>query len=236
MQNTWAIAKKELRSHFYSPTAYIYLVVFLLFTGYFFAQPLFLINQAGLEHFLEVVPLLLVFFVPAVTMRAITEELKTGTMETLMTLPIQEHEILFGKYLAALLLTTAAIAATIPYPLAVALLGDLDVGAAAGAYLGLWLLAASFTALGICSSTGTRNQIVAFILGLLIAFTLFLFGKIQALLPPTLGHLFNFLGFDSHLANLFRGVLDTRDLVYFLSLTGVFLFASHLQLKSRRWR
>lgn len=232
----WALYKKEASAYFNTPTAYIVVVVFLLITGYFFAQPLFLLNTATMASLLDVTPLLLVFLAPAVTMRLVAEEQKTGTVEILATLPVEDAEVLLAKYAAALTVLALALAATVSYPVTLGWLGRLDWGASAGAYAGLYLSAAVLAAGGLLASTLTRNQIVAFILGFLLAFTLFLLGKLRTFIPLWLSPVSEFLSLDSHLDNLAKGIFDTRDLLYYLSVSGYFLYLAYLNMNSRRWK
>ena len=234
--HTLEIAKKEARSYFNAPTAYVVITFYLLITGYFFSQPLFLIQQASIEHFLDVVPLLLVFFIPAVSMRLVAEEIKSGTIEVLMTLPVREHEILAGKFLASVFLLLGMILGTLPYPITVGILGKLDWGATMGAYLGLFFMGAGLLSMGLFASTLTRNQVVAFILGLTLCFLFFLMGKVGMFVPEGIRPLVEFLGLDAHFDNFSRGILDTRDILYFLTLIGFFLFLSHWNLTAKRWR
>lgn len=231
-----ALYLKETAGYFNSPVAYILTVAFTLITGYFFAQPLFLANQSSIAGFVEVAPLLLVFFIPAVTMRQFAEEIKTGTLEILATLPVTDLEILLAKYLASMTLALFALAATVTYPATIVLLGRLDWGAALGSYAGLALTASVLAAAGLWASTLSRNQVVAFILAFLVGFSLFLFGKVHAFVPPGLQGVTDFLGLDSHLDSISRGLVDTRDLLYYASLSGWFLFLAHLNLGARRWR
>lgn len=233
---SWTLYKKELRAYFDTPTAYIVVVVFLLITGYLFSQALFLANQASLGPFLGVAPLILVFVVPGVTMRLVSEELKTGTFEILATLPVKDHEILLSKFAAALTVVALALGGTFPYPAALFALGRPDAGAVAGTYLGLFLTGAVLAAAGLFASTLTRNQIIAFILGFLIGFVLFLAGEVGSLVPFWLTPFTEFIGIRSHLENLAKGVVDTRDLLYFLSVSAYFLFLGYLNLDARRWR
>lgn len=229
-----AVFSKELRAYFDTPAAYVVTVVMLLIAGYLFAQPLFLVNQASLSGFADNAQLLLVFFVPAVAMRLYAEERRSGTIEILSTLPVSDLEVLGAKYLAAMSLLTFMLAGTCFYPATLGLLGRPDWGGVAGAYAGLWLECAALAAIGLWASTLTRNQVVAFITAFLIGFALFLLGKINILLPPAFASVLGFLGFDAHLETLSRGVADTRDLVYFASLTGFFLYAAHLRIALRR--
>lgn len=164
LANTWTFTTKELKSFFNSPVAYVILTLFLLIAGWFFASGLFLINQADLRDlFSTVVPLAYLFFIPAITMRVLAEEKKTGTLELLVTLPVRDSEIVLGKYFAALLLLASALFLTFAYPLTLAMLGDPDGGAILGGYLGLLLMGGSYMAIGVFTSGLTQNQIVAFI-------------------------------------------------------------------------
>ncbi|MFH1724034.1 MAG: ABC transporter permease [Elusimicrobiota bacterium] len=230
----WALYKKEMRANFDTLTAYVVTVVILLISGYLFASPMFLHNQADLSAFVGVTPLLFLFFIPAVTMRLFAEEYKSGTIEILATLPVRDGEVLAVKYLGALSLITFMLAGTLVYPVTLYILGKPDLGGIFGSYLGLWLTAGLLTAVGVWASSLTRNQIVAFILAFLVSFALFLLGKVNVFIPPALGSVADFLGLDSHLANISRGVLDTRDLLYYLGLSGFFLYVTYLRVNARR--
>ena len=226
--------KKELRAYFDTPTAYVVTVVMLLLLGYLFASPLFLMNQASLASLLDSAPLLFLFFIPALTMRLYAEEYKSGTIEILATLPVLDVEILASKYLAAMTVVTFMLAGTAPYPIVLWLLGNPDWGAMLCGYAALWLSAALLASIGLWASTLTRNQITAFITAFLIGFILFLAGKFHVLFPPLAATAMDFIGFDSHMATLGRGVLDTRDLLYFATFTGYFLYLAYLRSSLRR--
>lgn len=230
----WAVYKKELRSYFDTLTAYVVTIVILLISGYLFSSPLFLQNQANLDAFVDVAPLLFVFFIPAVTMRLYAEEYKSGTMEILNSLPIQDAETLAAKYLGAMTLITFMLVGTLAYPVTLKLLGKPDIGGLFGAYVGLWLTAALLASAGLWASSLTRNQIVAFILAFLVSFALFLVGKLGMFIPSALAAITDFVGLDSHVQNLSRGVIDTRDLLYYIALSGFFLYATYLRVNARR--
>lgn len=225
-----ALYLKEARAYFNTPTAYIIAVVFLLISGYLVAQPMFLAGQASVSSLMELAPLLLTFFVPAVTMRLFSEEQKAGTIELLQTLPAEDHSIVAAKYLAAVTLLWSLLALTLGYPVALAALGNLDWGATLVGYLGLALAAAMLAAIGLFASALTRNQVVAFIVGWAFAFVLFLAGKLGSLVPPWLAPLADFAGLDAHIRDMGRGVVDTRDLLYFATFSGVFLFLTLVRL------
>ena len=229
-----ALYLKELRGYFDTPAAYVATIVLLLISGYLFASPLFLHNRAVLDSFTGTAPLLLLFFMPAVTMRLYAEEFKAGTYELLATLPVLDEEILAAKFLAAMTLFSFMLAGTLLYPATLAALGRPDWGAVLGAYAGLWLMAACLAAIGAWASSWTRNQVVAFIIAFMIGFALFIAGKVHGFMPPAPAAVADFLGLDSHLDRMARGVIDTRDLVYYLSLAGYFLYLAYLNTRARR--
>ena len=220
MHETWTLTKRELHAYFDSPAAYVVLSVFLLFTGWFFGSTLFLENVASLRSVFNVAPFIFLFFIPALTMSSFAEERRAGTLELLLTFPVRDWQIIAGKLLAVSLFLLIAIALTVIYTMTLSLLGDLDFGATVGGYLGLFLLGTTCAAIGIFASSLTRNQIVAFILGFAIIFALFLLDKITAVMSGgLLVSVLQYLGTDFHYQNLLRGVIDTRDVLYYLSMT-----------------
>jgi len=235
MNNVWSIYKKELKSYFNSAIAYIVITVFLLIAGWFFATNFFLMGQATVRTALSVIPLIFIFFVPAITMRAIAEEKKSGTIELLVTMPTKDEEIVLGKFLAALTLLAIALAFTLVYAITASLLGNLDKGPTFAGYLGLLLLGAVYLAIGIFASSTSENQIVAFIIGLAIIFVFFMLDKVLMFVPGPLVSLFEFLSVDYHFNSIARGVIDTRDLIYYLSLTIFALMLAVRSLESRKW-
>ena len=233
MHEIWTLTKRELRAYFDSPAAYVVLSVFLLFTGWFFGNALFLDNVASLRTVFNVVPLIFLFFVPALTMSTFAEERRTGTLELLLTLPVRDGQVIAGKLLAVALFLLVAIALTAFYALTVSLLGDLDVGATVGGYLGLFLFGLTCGAIGLFASSLTRNQIVAFILGFAIIFVLFLLDKVTPYVPGAMASVLQYLGLDFHYRNLLRGVIDTRDVLYYLSVTTFACFLTAYTLARR---
>ena len=228
MRNIFTIFKKEVRSYFNSPAAYIVITFFLLFTGYFFGSNLFLMNQANLRTAFGIIPLVFIFFMPAITMRLIAEEKKTGTIELLVTYPIKDSEIVIGKFLSALMLLAVALVFTWFYVFSVSLLGNLDGGQVIGGYFGLLLMGAAYLAIGMFASAITENQIVAFIVALVIIFIFFLMDKILFFIPSSLVSIFQYLSIDYHFQNISRGVIDSRDLLYYFSVIFFsLLLASH---------
>lgn len=236
MRNSLLILRKELRTYFNSPVAYVFLMVFLLVAGWLFTSGLFLRGEATISPFIEVAPLLFLFFIPAVTMRLFSEELGRGTFEILATLPVRDGEIVLGKFFSASVLLLSALAATVVFPITISMAGDLDGGQAFASYVGVFLLGLSYLSMGAFSSSLTRREILAFILGFMFMMFFFLAGKFTQFVPANIAQAVDFIGVDSHLDNIARGVLDSRDLIYFLTLTAFFLHLTAYSLGSRRWR
>jgi ABC-2 type transport system permease protein len=233
--NTASIFKKELRSFFNSPVAYIVIVVYLIILGWFFTSNLFIYNLSTLRTVFEMTPFLLLFFAPAMTMRLISEERKAGTLELLVTKPITESEIILGKFLAAWMLYFFTLFPTICYYITLTFIGSLDTGAVIGGYLGLLLVGAVFLAISVFGSSVTENQVVAFIVSLFIVFSLFMLDKILFYLPSSVGLVLEYLSIDYHFSNIARGVIDSRDIVYYASAIGLSLFLASAVLQKRRW-
>ena len=219
MRETWTLTKRELRSYFDSPAAYVVMSVFLLFTGWFFSTTLFLENSASLRSMFDLIPFIFLFFIPAITMSTFAEERRAGTLELLLTLPVRDWQVITGKLLAVVLFLLASVALTLIYAVTIASIGDLDAGATIGGYLGLLLLGMACGAVGMFASSLTRNQIVSFILGFAIIFVLFLLDKVTPFVPASMAGVLQYLGTDFHYRNLLRGVIDSRDVLYYLSLT-----------------
>jgi ABC-2 type transport system permease protein len=227
------IFKKEFRTYFVSPVAYIVISIFLIVIGWFFFSTFFLINQASLRNFFALLPIIFAFVIPAVTMRLFAEELNVGTYEILLTMPVTFREVVLGKFLASLAFVAAMLLPTVSYPVTVSFLGDLDWGPVIGGYVGAILLGAAFSAVGLFASSLTRNQIVAFIIGVAICFALVLIDKILFFLPTPLVGVLEYLGADFHFENISKGILDSRDILYFLSVTFIGLYATHLAMEEK---
>jgi len=230
MHNVLAITRRELKSYFDSPIAYIVMVAFLLVAGWMFFSVLFLMGRADMRGFFAPSPfspsMLLVILAPAVTMRLLAEERKAGTLELLTTMPIRDVEVILGKFLAAVGLIGAALAMTVFYALTVASLGSLDWGPVVGGYLGLMLFASALLSIGVLCSTLTDNQIVAFIAAFIACAALYFVYWLQFFVPQALAPIVEFVSTSSHLENMARGVIDSRDVLYFLSLIGGALLLS----------
>ncbi|HYQ87015.1 MAG TPA: ABC transporter permease [Bacteroidota bacterium] len=229
------IFQKELRSFFNSPVAYIVIVVYLVILGWFFTSNLFINNLATLRTVFEMTPFLLLFFAPAMTMRLISEEKKAGTLELLITKPIQESEIIVGKFLAAWTLYFFTLLPTLCYTISVGLLGSLDIGSVLGGYLGLLLVGGVFIAISVFGSSVTENQVVAFIVSLFIVFVLFMLDKVLFYLPSSVANVLEYISIDYHFSNIARGVIDSRDLIYYASAVGFSLYLATAVLQKRRW-
>ena len=235
LSNTNTIFRKELRSYFNSAVAYVVIVVFLAIVGWVYTSSMFLINVASLRLMFEWIPLVFLFVVPAITMRLLAEEKKAGTIELLTTKPIYDWEIVDGKFFAAWILIGVALLPTLIYYITIAFLGDIDNGPVIGGYIGLLLMAGVYIAVGLLASSLTENQIVAFIVGLLLMFALFLMDKVLIFIPEFMISVVEYLGIDFHFSNIARGVIDTRDVVYFLSVLGFSLYLSVVSLGRRKW-
>ncbi len=237
MHAVWTIAKRELDSFFDSLTAYIMLVLFLGFSGFFtwlLGMDIFLVGQASLESFFNVTYWTLFFFIPALTMRLLAEERKTGTLELLLTKAVTDRQLVLGKFLSAFLLVVIALAFTTPYVITIANLGNMDAGQVLCGYLGMLLMSAMYIGIGLYASSITSNQVVAFLAALFIGlFFHILFGIIANQFTGWVAALFNTLSVNNHIQSISRGVLDSRDLIYFLSITFIGLFLAEMSLIKR---
>jgi ABC-2 type transport system permease protein len=227
-------AQKELYSYFYSPIAYVVMVIYLLFAGWFFFSRFFLFGELEMRAFFEMSPMLIMFLAPAVTMRLVAEEVNTGSYEMLMTLPLTETQMLLGKLLAAVAFFAVLLGITLVYPLSLSTLGRLDWGPVVTGYAGLCLLGAAYLAIGLFASALTRNQIVAFILGFALGFALYLSDKFLMFLPAGLVPFFEYLGVEYHFQGFIRGIVDSKDVLYFASLAVTAFFATRLVLERRK--
>jgi len=234
MTRTFEIFKKEFKDYFVSPIAYIVICIFLLITGWFFFSTFFFYNQADLRTFFTLLPLSFSFVIPAITMRLFAEELHAGSYEMLLTLPVRLIDVVMGKFLAGAAFTAVMLAPTLSYAVSIAMIGDLDWGPVAGGYIGGVLLGAAYSAVGIFASSLTRNQIVAFITGMVICFSLTLLDKIVIFFPTQMADVFTQVAAGYHFENISKGILDTRDVLYFASVIFIFLYATHLVMQEKR--
>ncbi len=230
MKHIWIIAKRELASYFDSLIAYIMIVAFLGFSGFFtwlFGADIFLTGQASLQVFFNVAYWTLFFFIPAITMRLLAEEHRTGTLELLFTMPVSHLQIVTGKLLSTLLLILISLLLTLPYFITITSIGPADTGAIISGYLGLILISCVYASIGLFASSLTNNQIVSFLLALFIGiFFHFLFGIIADTFTGTLGNVLYFLSTRTHFESISRGVIDSSDIIYFFSVTLLGLLGS----------
>lgn len=236
MRTVGAIFRKEFKSYFSSPMGYIYLVVFLVLVSWVFLRGFFLIGQASFRGLFGILPWVFLLFVPAITMRLWAEERKLGTDELLLTLPITSGQAVCGKFLASLAFLTVSLALTLILPLTGMLVGDPDPGPIVCGYVGALLMGASYLAIGMLASNLTDNQIAAFVIGIFICFAFFIVGEsiVTMTLPGFTAGLFRFLGLGGHYQSIARGVIDTRDIIYYFSVIGFFLFLNVRMLETRR--
>ena len=241
----WPVCKKEFRQFFSSLTGIIALAVFLLLNGLFlFVFPdtnIFDFGYATLDKFFELSPWILTFLVPAITMRTLADEFKGGTYEILQTKPMTHTQMVAGKYLGCLMIVVLALLPTIVYAISIQALGTagagLDMGGTIGSYIGLVLLAAVFTAIGICCSSFTNNAVVAFIVSAFACFILYSgFNAISRMASFVSGadYYLEMLGIDFHYRSISRGVIDSRDIIYFFSVIAFFLFFTQRNLIKRK--
>ncbi len=240
MSKVWIIARRELNAYFDSLIAYLMIIIFLGLSGFFTwlsnSSNIFLIGQADLQVYFSISFWTLFFFIPAITMRSLAEENRSGTIEFLSTKAVTDWQIIGGKFLSCLLLVIVAIACTFPYYWSVTTLGQVDHGSVIGGYAGLILLSAMYISIGVFASSITQNQIVAFLLALVIGmFFHLLFGILAGGQTGWLSNVFEYLSARSHFESIARGVVDTRDIVYFVSITLLALFLSATMLSKRNW-
>ncbi|OQY34780.1 MAG: ABC transporter [Spirochaetaceae bacterium 4572_59] len=222
------VFKREFRSSFFSPVAYIIMTIFLVITGWLFFSTFFLTGRADMRNFFQLLPLILTFIIPAITMGVFSEEYKSGSFEILVTLPLGRGDIVLGKFLAALSLSITMILPTVCYAISISAISGMDWGPVFLSYVGTIFLAGAYTAIGIFSSSLSQNQIVAFIISVAICFFLSIIDKMLVLIPGFLVGFFQYLGSNYHFDSFSKGILDSRDIVYFLSFIIIALYGSYL--------
>jgi ABC-2 type transport system permease protein len=242
-----ALLKKEIRSFLHSLIGYIVMGVFLLITALFlwvFPDTEFNVLENGysnIDSLFILAPWVFLFLIPAITMRSFSEEKKAGTMELLLTKPLRDFEIILSKYLAGVLLVLISLLPTLIWCLTVSMLatpaGNIDTGGMWGSYLGLFFLASGFVSIGIFASAISENQVVAFIIAVFLCFFCYTgLDSISSLgFPAGFDSIIQYLGINIHYASMSRGVLDTRDIIYFLSLVSVFMLFTKTTIEKRKW-
>ena len=237
MRAAWIITKRELQSYFDSLIAYILLILFLGFSGFFtwlFGSDVFIVGQATLQSFFGIAYWTLFFFTPALTMRLLAEEKKTGTIELLLTKAVSDRQVVVGKFLAAFLLVMIALLFTFPYVITLSNIGNIDAGEMLCGYVGLALMSGAYISIGLYASSTTSNQIVAFLMALSIGlFFHIIFEVLAGNFTGVAAQVFSTLSLNNHFESMSRGVVDTRDVIYFGSIIFLGLFFSELSLTKR---
>ncbi len=235
MGNVKNIFFKELKTYFITPIAYIVISIFLLIVGWLFFSTLFLNGQANMVQFFSILPITFAFVIPAVTMRLFSEELNVGSYEIILTLPVTFKDIILGKFLAAVAFISIMISPTIIYAISISFLGKLDWGPVVGGYIGAILLGATFSAIGIFASLLTRNQVVAFIIGMAICFSLTLLTDfILYFIPNAFVGFLQYFSANFHFRNIAKGIIDSRDLLYFITITFFALYGAKLVMSNKK--
>ncbi|HTW96383.1 MAG TPA: ABC transporter permease subunit [Candidatus Methylomirabilis sp.] len=234
----WVLFKKELMSYFNSPIAYIFIAVFLVAGNWLFFQNFFVFQQATMREYFVLLPWIFLFLSPAVTMRLWAEEKKSGTIEFLLTLPVTEWQAVLAKFFGALVFMFLTLLLTFTIPLTIAILGRMDFGPLIGSYLGSLFLAGAYLSLGLLMSSLTRNQIIAFVLGLVACFLAFVIGLdfVSMTAPTAIAPLLSYLALGTHFDNIARGVIDSKDVIYYLSFIFLFLWLNAQVIKKRAWK
>ena len=241
MNSFWAVFKRELKSYFTTPLAYVFLVIFLFFSGYLtFKQGFFIARQADMNRFFTNLPLLYVFMVPSTAMRLWAEERKSGSIELLLTLPITITQAVLGKFFAAWFFLTIALALTFPMVITVCYLGDPDIGLIFTGYLGSFLMAGGFLAIGCFFSAVSKNQVISFVLSVVACAVLVFAGMpttmsyLSTFLPPGLTSAIESMSFQGHFESIQRGVVEFKDISYFLLLIVGWIAACTIVLEERK--
>ena len=237
MSTIYTIFKKEFLGYFTSPMAYIFLVVFSITNGYFFSNTFFLIGQSDLRSLFNIIPMVYLFFIPAITMSLIAKEKNAGTMEVLCTLPIKDYELIIGKFLSSISLIIVGLFFTSIHLITLIKFGtNIDYGAIFTGYLGLFFVGALYASIGTFASSLFDNQVISFIVAVFIVMIFFLFDKLLIFVPSFIAGFIQYLSVGFHASSISRGVIDSRNIIYFISVIGFFLFMTIKILNSRKWK
>lgn len=238
MRNIWAITLRELKAYFVSPVAYVVSALFLVAMGYLFALILINSREASLRYLFNNMIFVLLIMAPALTMRLLAEEQRMGTIELLLTAPVHDWQVVLGKFLGSLILfVVMLLAPTLYYVLILQVFGPPDYGPILTGYLGFLLLGAAYLAVGVFGSSVTQNQIIAFFVSLVILLLMWLADAAMNVFGTgPLSDALVYIALPRHFGDLFRGILDTTDIVYALSIIAIFLFLATQVLQTRRWR
>lgn len=237
MRNTLTIAKREFLGYFNGPVAYIVICLVLLLLGFFFWQTFFLIGRCTVRDMFRLMTIFLILAAPAMSMGLLAEEKRTGTIELLITMPVTDAQVVLGKFLGVLGLYLVLLLLTVPFPVTVSTLGNLDWGPVVAGYAGLILHGGALLAIGLMASSWTNNQLVALFVAASIGFVFWIIDQFLPFLPSGgWATFFQWISLDYHFRSMARGVIDTRDLVYFATVIGIALMLAFRSLESRRWR
>ena len=233
MRQALLIFNKEFKDYFISPIAYIVIAVFLIVTGWLFFSTFFIFDQADMRRFFNLLPFVFALVVPIITMRLFSEEINVGSYELLLTLPVTFRDIIIGKFLAAVAFAAAMLLPTLSYPIFISTIGDLDWGTTLGGYIGAILLAGAYAGIGLFASSLTRNQIIACIVAMVICVTLAIVDQMLFFFPQSIVDVITFISSNAHFSNIAKGIVDSRDLLYFVSVAFLGLYATHLSMEEK---
>ena len=238
LKTIFILFKKELMHYFNSPIAYIFIGVFLVVGNWLFFKNFFIFGQASMRSYFDLLPWIFLFLSPALTMRLWAEEKKSGTIEFMLTLPVTDWQVVLAKFFSSLVFMFISLLLTISLPITVATLGNLDMGPVIGGYLGALLLGGAYLSLGLFISSLTKNQIIAFVLGLVACFAAFIIGADFVLIgaPQFLAPILKFLGLGSHFFNIAKGIIDSKDIIFYGSFIFIFLYLNTKVIESRGWK
>ncbi len=238
IKTIYILFRKELMSYFNSPIAYIFIGVFLVIGNWLFFKNFFLIGQVSMRAYFDLLPWIFLFLSPAITMRLWAEEKKAGTIEFLLTLPVTDWQVVLAKFFSSLAFIFISLLLTITLPITLAILGNVDWGPIIGGYLGALFLGGAYLSLGLFISSLTKNQIIAFVLGLVACFMAFIVGADFVLIgaPQFAVPVMKFLGLGSHFYNITKGVIDSKDIIYYGSFIFIFLWLNARIIQSRGWK
>jgi len=228
--------KKELMAYFNSPIAYVFIGIFLIVGNWLFMNPFFLNNQLSMRYYFVILPWIFLFLAPAITMRLWAEEKRSGTIEFLLTLPITNWQLILAKFFGAFVFLAISLVLSLSMPIALSFLGEFDLGPVIGGYLGALFLGGAYLALGMFISSMTKNQIIAFITALVGCFIFFIAGAdfVVGYTGGALAEILKFIGLGNHFSSIARGVVDTKDLVYYLSFIFFFLWLNVRVLERKK--
>ncbi|MFQ5688069.1 MAG: ABC transporter permease [Candidatus Scalindua sp.] len=236
MRNVSTIYQREIKSYFYSPIAYVVISVFLIASGFFFAGNLQFWQEASLKGSLDSIQFFLLLLTPVITMKLFADETKSGTIETLMTSPVTDFDVVFGKFLAALSLYIVMILPTWIFVLFLTIFGNPDFGPIFSSYIGLILMGGLFVSVGLLVSSFTKNQVVAAVIGIVSLIILWVIGFLSTYGEGWFYETLRYSGTFDHWESFTKGIVDTRDVIYYVSFSALLLFITVRNVESRKWR